>query len=147
MWLCIRGGKKWNLNTLLFLGFVPLSSLKLSEPWLDTNEILAELFSEFGANGELQLADFSRPPHSVTAGFGFMELRLWLLASSGLKPTIPAIEFWPVSVLASDYDSPDLQASGFSLGAFGFYLISYRYFFFNISLDRYSVVIFIITIT
>jgi hypothetical protein len=100
------------LNTLLFPGFVPLNSPKLSEPWLDTNEILAELFSEFGANGELQLADFSRLPLSVTVGNGFMGLRLCLMASSDLKPTIPAIEFWLVSVLASDYDSPNPSSLG-----------------------------------
>jgi hypothetical protein len=110
------------LNILLFLGFVPLSSLKLSEPWLDTNEILAELFSEFGANGDHQNVDFSRPPHSVTAGLGFMGLRLCLMASSDLKPTIPAIEFWLVSVLASDCDSPNPSSLG--LLARGFFCFS-----------------------
>jgi hypothetical protein len=105
------------LNILLFLGFVPLS-----EPWLDTNEILAELFSEFGANGDHQNVDSSRPPLSETAGFGLMGLRLWLLASSGLKPTIPAaFEFWPVSVLASDYDSPNPSSLGLLARGFFYY--------------------------
>jgi hypothetical protein len=110
------------LNILLFLGFVPLSSLKLSEPWLDTNEILAELFSEFGASGDHQNVDFSRLPLSVTVGNGFLGLKPWLSVSSGLKPTIPAIEFWLVSVLASDCDSPNPSSLG--LLARGFWVLS-----------------------